>query len=109
MAGAAGRVRSSLNDMLKLMKVWLATAQDQFSNDATSTLGSPLKQVGPIMSTQILVGSLSYRETSYAMGWARTQIPGPLRVVGLNGFGFQMHLAPRLVCQLLESQQSRNW
>ena len=69
-AGAAGGVRSCLNDMLKLMKAWLVAAEHQFSNRLTSTPGSPLKQVNHIMSAQIPTGSPSYHETSYAMGWA---------------------------------------
>jgi CubicO group peptidase (beta-lactamase class C family) len=84
-AGAAGGARSSLNDMLKLMKVWLETGEHQFSTGLTSTPGSPLKQVNHIMSAQVPIGSPSYHETSYALGWARTQVPGPMGVVGVNG------------------------
>ncbi|KIM98635.1 hypothetical protein OIDMADRAFT_202404 [Oidiodendron maius Zn] len=84
-AGAAGGVRSSLNDMLKLMKVWLKTGEHQFSSRLTSTPGSPLKQANHILSAQIPIGSPSYHETSYALGWARTQLPGPMGAIGLNG------------------------
>lgn len=84
-AGAAGGVRSSLNDILKLMKVWLKTGEHQFNTRLTSTPHSPLKQVNHIMSAQIPIGSPSYHETSYALGWARTQLPGPLGAIGLNG------------------------
>lgn len=84
-AGAAGGVRSCLNDMLKLMKVWLSTGEHQFSNRVTSTPGSPLKQASYIMSGQIPTESPSLYETSYALGWARTQLPGPMGVIGLNG------------------------
>ncbi len=84
-AGAAGGVRSCLRDMLTLMKVWLATGEHQFSNLLSSTPGSPLKQVNHLMSAQIPIGSSSYHETSYAMGWARTQLPGPMGAMGLNG------------------------
>ena len=83
-AGAAGGVRSCLNDMLKLMKAWLVAADQQFINDSTSTAGSPLKQINYIMSAQIPTGAPSHHETSYAMGWARTELPGPMGVIGLN-------------------------
>jgi CubicO group peptidase (beta-lactamase class C family) len=76
-AGAAGGVRSSLNNMLKLMKVWLETGEHQFSTHLTSTPDSPLKQVNHIMSAQAPIGSPSYHETSYALGWVRTQLPAP--------------------------------
>ena len=84
-AGPNGGVRSTLNDMLKLTKAWLHAAEHQFNNRVTSTPGSPLKQVGHIMSNHIPIGSSSYHETSYGMGFARTQLPGPLGAIGLNG------------------------
>ena len=85
-AGPGGGARSTLNDMLKLAKAWLVTAYHQFSHHATSTPDLPLKQnVSSIMSSQIPLAAPSYHETSYAMGFARTQLPGPMGAIGLNG------------------------
>lgn len=84
-AGAAGGARSSLRDLLRYFNVWLSTAEHQFRTNKTSTSGSPLKQVGSIMSAKIPTTPNSLHETSYAMGWARTELPGPLGVIGLNG------------------------
>ncbi|KAG4415579.1 hypothetical protein IFR04_011299 [Cadophora malorum] len=84
-AGAGGGVRSCLTDMLKLMKVWLEAGEHQLRTGLTSTPELPLKQVSHIMSAKIPTSSSSYRETSYGMGWARTQLPGPMGVIGLNG------------------------
>ena len=86
LAGANGGVRSTLHDMLKLTQAWLHAAEHQFNEHVTSTPDSPLKQVGHIMSGHIPISSHSYRETSYAQGFARTQLPGTLGAIGLNGF-----------------------
>ncbi|KAJ4294335.1 hypothetical protein N0V90_008025 [Kalmusia sp. IMI 367209] len=69
-AGSGGGVRSTLNNMLKSTKAWLDAAPHQFENRVTATSGLPLTQA--IMSAQISIGSPSYHETSYAMGFART-------------------------------------
>lgn len=37
------------------------------------------------MSSQVPLAAPSYHETSYAMGFARTQLPGPMGAIGLNG------------------------
>ncbi|KAF2826779.1 hypothetical protein CC86DRAFT_406032 [Ophiobolus disseminans] len=82
--GPGGGVRSTLNDMLKLSKAWLHAARHQFTNHVTSIPDSPLEQVAHIMSSHVPLPSPSYHETSYALGFARTQLPGPLGAIGLN-------------------------
>ena len=84
-AGPAAAVRSTLSDMLQLTKAWLRAAEHQFQNRVTSTPGSPLKQVGTIMSNHVPMPCPSYHESSYGLGFARTQLPGPMGVLGLNG------------------------
>ena len=84
-AGAAAGVRSTLKDVLCLANVWLKAAKHQFGSNSTSTPDLPLKQVNHIMSAKIPTSPVSFHETSYALGWARTQLPGPMGVIGLNG------------------------
>ena len=36
------------------------------------------------MSAKIPMGDPTFRETSYAFGWARVQLPGPMGAVGCN-------------------------
>ncbi|PTB47925.1 hypothetical protein M431DRAFT_549441 [Trichoderma harzianum CBS 226.95] len=56
----------TLQDLVKLYTAFIESGEDQFKNCTTSTPGSPLKQ------------------TSYALGWARVQTPGPMGAIGLN-------------------------
>ncbi|KAF3074082.1 hypothetical protein CFAM422_003842 [Trichoderma lentiforme] len=77
-------MRSCIRDLVKLYTAFIESGQDQFENHTTSTLGSPLKQVPFLFSPQISMNPISRHETSYALGWARVQTPGPMGAIGLN-------------------------
>lgn len=53
-------------------------------NRDTSMPESPLKQVSFLFSRKIAMNAVSLHETSYAIGWARVQTPGPMGAIGLN-------------------------
>ncbi|KAL5085888.1 hypothetical protein Trisim1_009802 [Trichoderma cf. simile WF8] len=82
--GSGSAMRSCIRDLVKLYTAFIESGQDQFENHTTSTLGSPLKQVLFLFSPQISMNPISRRETSYALGWARVQTPGPMGAIGLN-------------------------
>jgi CubicO group peptidase (beta-lactamase class C family) len=83
-ASAAGGVRSTLNDMLKLAQAWTKAAEHQFRERTTTTPGSPLPQVLSILSNHISVRTSSNHENSYAFGFVRSQLRGPLGEIGSN-------------------------
>ena len=80
----SGGLRTCVKDLLKFCSCLLRSANDQFSSGKTSTEDSPLKQVNYLMSAKIPIGDPTFRETSYAFGWARVQLPGPMGAVGCN-------------------------
>ncbi len=73
----AGGIQSTVNDLLKFYGILMKSANDQYQLGDTSTPGSPLKQLTRILSSNIRTAP-SLREQSYAMGWARVQLPGVL-------------------------------
>ena len=83
-AGPCGGIRTCVNDLLKLYRVFLASANDQFASGTTSTKYSPLKQVNHLMSAKIPMHQATHGEASYGYGWARVQLPGPMGNVGNN-------------------------
>ncbi|KAI4088601.1 MAG: hypothetical protein LQ344_005939 [Seirophora lacunosa] len=84
MEGAVG-VQSSVADLLTYSQKVMQAADDQISRNTTSTEGSPLKQVSTLLENHInLSAAPSKLERSYALGWIRTMLPGPLGTVGLN-------------------------
>lgn len=84
MAGAVG-IQSSVADLLTYSQKLMQAADDQFSRNTTSTEGSPLKQVPTLLENHInLSPEPSELERSYALGWIRTELPGPLGTIGLN-------------------------
>lgn len=82
--GAAAGVRSCVKDLLKFYQELMRAGKHQFSTGQTSTPGSPLNQVAQMLSAKIPIREKSLREDSYALGWARTQLPGPMGAIGLN-------------------------
>lgn len=55
------------------------------SKNITLSGGSPLKQLPTLLHGHInLSPTTSELERSYALGWIRTMLPGPLGTVGLN-------------------------
>lgn len=84
MEGAVG-VQSSVGDLIKFSQKLMEAADDQLSKNVTSTEGSPLKQLPTLLQGHInLSPTPSELERSYALGWIRTMLPGPLGTVGLN-------------------------
>lgn len=75
--GAAGGVVSCVNDLLQLYRVMLRACVHQFENSVTSTPNNPFKQLTTSMSPHTILPGRSYRETTYGMGWTRTQLPKP--------------------------------
>ncbi|KAK3938744.1 putative D-aminoacylase [Diplogelasinospora grovesii] len=73
----AGVIQSTVNDLLKYYVALMKSLNDQYQSGKTSTPGSPLKQLTQVLSTNIRTAP-SLREQSYAMGWARVQLPGRL-------------------------------
>ncbi|KAI0202548.1 beta-lactamase/transpeptidase-like protein [Astrocystis sublimbata] len=82
--GAGCAMRSCVRDLAKLYTAFLTTRKHQIESNTTTTPGSPLKQVPFLFSPQISMNKISERETSYALGWARVQTPGPLGAIGIN-------------------------
>jgi hypothetical protein len=76
--GAAAAMHSCTADLVKLYSAFLDSAADQYASSSTSTSGSPLKQVPALFSPHINMNPKLLREQSYALGWARLQMPGPM-------------------------------
>lgn len=72
-----GGIQSTINDLLKCYRALMKAAQHQFETGETSSPGSRLKQLTHVLSSNIKTAP-RLREQSYAMGWARVQLPGTL-------------------------------
>lgn len=84
MEGAVG-VQSCVGDLITYSQKLMEAADDQLCRNATSTEGSPFKQLPTILQGHInLSRTKSELERSYALGWIKTMLPGPLGTVGLN-------------------------
>lgn len=85
MEGAAG-VQSTVSDLLKYSQVLMETAAKEDSEQTNNITGySPFKQLRVILKGHIdLSPVVAGREQSYALGWIRTMLPGPLGTCGLN-------------------------
>ena len=81
---AAGGVRSCINDLLILYHSLLRASDYQFKTGLTCTPGSPFQQARTLFHSYMPLPTLSLRETSYALGWMRIQLPGPMGAIGLN-------------------------
>ncbi|KAI4179622.1 MAG: hypothetical protein L6R41_007738 [Letrouitia leprolyta] len=80
---SSGGIRTCVTD-LRLCRVFLASANDQFTDKRTSTKNSLLKQVNHLMSAKIPMSQPALSETSYAFGWARVQLPGRMGDIACN-------------------------
>ncbi|KAH8734316.1 beta-lactamase/transpeptidase-like protein [Ilyonectria robusta] len=80
--GAAGGIRSSVNDLLSLYSAFISRARDEMTfsdSEAGQKIDhQPLEGVLDLWQGHTLLPSRSLRERSYAYGWARTQLPGIL-------------------------------
>lgn len=79
-----GGIRTCVKDLLKLYGVFLASANDRFAHEITSTEDSPLKQVSRLMSAKIPMSQPTRSENSHAFGWARVQLPGKMGDIGCD-------------------------
>ena len=82
--GPGSAMRSCTKDLIKLYTSFLEAGRHQFDTGSTETPGSPLRQVPFLWSSKITMNSISFHETTYALGWARVQTPGPMGAIGLN-------------------------
>ena len=82
--GSAGGARSCVNDLLRLYLAFLRSYNHQLRTGASSTPDSPLKHVPTLMSAHAILPGPTLYETTYALGWARSELPGPMGVTGLN-------------------------
>ncbi|KAI1083234.1 beta-lactamase/transpeptidase-like protein, partial [Whalleya microplaca] len=73
--GAAGAIRSSINDLLVLYKAFIDTANSQVDLMTNADAHNPLKQVPQLFEGKVSVPNKSLREFSYASGWIRAQLP----------------------------------
>ncbi|KAF2446063.1 beta-lactamase/transpeptidase-like protein [Karstenula rhodostoma CBS 690.94] len=84
MQGAVG-VQSSVADLLKYYNALLAAWDDQSQHGTTETSDNPLFQVPTLLQAHVDMFELpTGNENSYALGWARTELPAPLGSIGLN-------------------------
>lgn len=83
--GAAGGIRSSVSDLLVLYQAYLeaGNAELEFGNVPPKKSTNPFKQIGHIWQGKVNLPFQSLREYTYASGWCRTQLPGPLAVPAL--------------------------
>ncbi|KAH7092986.1 hypothetical protein FB567DRAFT_160652 [Paraphoma chrysanthemicola] len=82
--GSGSAMRSCVKDLVKLYASLLNAGKHQLESGTISAPGSPLKQVPFLWSPKISMNTITYRETSYALGWARVQTPGSMGAVGIN-------------------------
>ncbi|KAI0467406.1 beta-lactamase/transpeptidase-like protein [Xylaria cf. heliscus] len=84
MQGAVG-VQSCVRDLLIYYKALLSGLKDQTQRSTTSSPGNPLVQVPTLLQAHSKMFELpSGNENSYALGWARTELPATLGSIGLN-------------------------
>ena len=85
MEGAVA-VQSSVRDLLCFYKEVMQESEVQTSDISNPVSGSPLKELPTLLKAHIpLSPQPSHKERSYALGWVRTELPGSLGVIGLNG------------------------
>ena len=83
--GADSGMRSCVKDLLRLYNELMEAWEEQLNTEDTSTQGSPFKQVCQFMSAKIPIEEMyCLHERSHALGWTRTQTPGPIGGTGLN-------------------------
>lgn len=82
--GAAGGVQSCIDDLLILYRSMLKACISQFKLGNTSTPGNPFQQLTSTMSAHTILPGYSLRESSYGMGWIRTQLPNQMCKISPN-------------------------
>ena len=82
--GAPGGVKSCVKDLLRLYHAILQAAVHQFESGETSTPGSPFMQLLKTMPAQTPLPGPSLRESTYGLGWLRTQSPNVMCKISPN-------------------------
>lgn len=84
MQGAIG-IQSCVRDLLIYYDALLTAFRDQSQHNTTSSADNPLVQVPTLLQAHAKMFELpSGNENSYALGWARTELPAPMGSIGLN-------------------------
>lgn len=73
--GAAGAIRSSVNDLLVVYKAIMDAANSEVAPRPSTHRHNPFRQQKELLEGKIGVGSKTLREYSYASGWIRAQLP----------------------------------
>ena len=82
--GPAGGVQSCIDDLLILYRSVLKVCVSQFSPNKTSTGGNPFHQLKHTISAHVQLPGLSLYESSYGVGWMRTQLPNVMCKISAN-------------------------
>jgi len=82
--GAGGGVHSCIKDLLVLYKEILRASVDQFNKGNTSTSGSVFQRLTTTMSAHSKLPGPSFRESTYGLGWLRTQLPNQMCKISPN-------------------------
>ena len=82
--GAAGGIRSCVQDLLVLYKAVLTACIDQFETGNTSIENSVFKNLTQTMSPHSQLPGHSLRESTYGYGWIRTQLPNQMCRISPN-------------------------
>lgn len=85
MASASG-IRSNVNDLLKFYQSILKSSRLQFSGEKSTDGEDVLMQLPAILSSHQSMGLPNYREKSYGLAWARSQLPGAVGDIGMNPY-----------------------
>ena len=75
---------SCFDGFLKLYSIMLEARIQQFGNNESSTPNNPFKQLRHTMSAHTILPDPSYRESSYGLGWIRTQLPNQMCKISSN-------------------------
>ena len=57
---------------------------DQFTNERTTTPGNPYQQLSNTMAAHTILPGSSYRESTYGLGWIRTELPNQMYKISPN-------------------------
>ena len=81
---AAGAMRTTITDLIKLYTSFLHALRHQTETGSNSTPGSPFINTRALTAAQIPWPGSFPHEQSYAFGWARTCLPGQLGLSSIN-------------------------
>lgn len=82
--GAAGRVESCIDDLLILYQSILEASITQFGSNQRTTPRNPFQSLTDTFSAHTPFPGNSLYESSYGMGWMRTQLPNQMCKISTN-------------------------